>query len=53
MVGKPIRSGLSALHPLLFSRDEAIGCAMVERTIAHYLDLKPIPGQALKEAMTA
>ena len=38
---------------LLFSRDEAARCALVERTIALYLDRKPILEQALKEAMSA
>ena len=38
---------------LLSSRDEAIRCAVIERTIALYLDLKPILEQALKDAMSA
>jgi uncharacterized protein len=36
---------------LLFSRDEAARSAIVERTVARYLDRKPILEQALKEAM--
>ncbi|MGC9336226.1 MAG: nucleotidyltransferase domain-containing protein [Anaerolineae bacterium] len=38
---------------LLFSRDEEVRSAMVERTVAIYLDRKPLLDQALKEAMTA
>lgn len=37
---------------LLFSRDEALRTHVVERTVSHYLDLKPLRQRALKEAMT-
>jgi predicted nucleotidyltransferase len=38
---------------LLFSRDETLRTQWVERTMRHYLDLKPLRQRALKEAMTA
>lgn len=38
---------------LLYSRDEEVRAALVERTIRTYLDLEPILHRALKEAMAA
>ena len=36
---------------LLYSRDESLRVACVERTVGRYLDIEPLRRQALKEAM--
>jgi len=53
--GAPLGFRYQALRGghLLVSHDESFRVAWVARTVARYLDLKPLREQALKEAMTA